>query len=245
MISVEKSEITDLEQVQQGRSISYSNPGRPMGRPRGRPKGSKNKPKPQSIIPLDIDNRGDMGMHYLEIQHGDFVIASLTRFASKFVQHGGGLFVMGAKGIVSNVTVLDVMQKRRALVGVFSILAFSGTIGSTRTTSFSITVSDPSFQTWGGIISGDFQAVQGPVVVEAVSYQRLEQQNDQSERTTIPTWLGLGEISRVRTDSQVSRSSRLLQRRNAALGWGSTWPALKGYLYLIFVCAVVTENKLV
>ncbi|KAL2619970.1 hypothetical protein R1flu_000175 [Riccia fluitans] len=197
MISVEKSEITDLEQVQQGRSNSNLNPSKPMGRPRGRPKGSKNKPKPPSVIPVDINNRGDMGMHYLEIQRGDFVIASITRFASQFVRHGGGLFVMGAKGVVSSVTILDVMQKRRALVGVFSILSFSGTIGSTRSTSFSITVSDPSFQTWGGMISGDFQAVQGPVVVEAVSYQRLEPQNDQCELGATATWLGLGEISRV------------------------------------------------
>ncbi|KAG6551016.1 hypothetical protein Mapa_007249 [Marchantia paleacea] len=168
-------------------------------KPRGRPKGSKNKPKPAPPVHLD-DNRGDMNIHFLDIPRGEFVIASVAQLASKFVQQGGGVFVVGAKGFVSRVSIVDIEQNRRYLVGAFHILSLSGTIGSARTTKFTITLGDQKFQIWGGTLFGDFQAVQGSVVVKAVSYEGQEAPiasqmhsifaGDHRENAA---WLGIGE----------------------------------------------------
>lgn len=165
-------------------------------KPRGRPKGSKNKPKPAPPVHLD-DNRGEMNIHFLDIPRGEFVIASVARLASKFVQQGGGMFVVGAKGFVSRVSIVDIEQNRRCLVGAFHILSLSGTIGSARNTKFTITLGDQKFQIWGGTLFGDFQAVQGSVVVKAVSYEGHHSPFANSlfsgDHRENAAWLGIGE----------------------------------------------------
>ncbi|XP_024379634.1 AT-hook motif nuclear-localized protein 16 [Physcomitrium patens] len=139
-------------------------------KPRGRPPGSKNKPKPPIIITRE--NGQAMRPHILEIAGGCDVGDSVASFSRRRQR---GVHVLGASGIVSNVTLRQPTTPGATVTfhGRFEIISLSGAflphLTSQPTTGLTVTLAGAAGQVLGGSVVGTLMAA-GPVLVIAASF---------------------------------------------------------------------------
>ncbi|KAI3873203.1 hypothetical protein MKX03_034293 [Papaver bracteatum] len=162
------------EVVEAGGEGSSGGGGGGGRRSRGRPLGSKNKTKPCKIIPLESNAADGMRSHILEITNGNDIFKSIARYS---LQRQCGVCVLGASGVVSNVSLHQPTVSPEGVVtlrGRFELLSLSGTFlppplpqGST---GLAVYLSGGQGQVVGGKVVGELIA-SGPVIVIATTFQ--------------------------------------------------------------------------
>ncbi|BBN15543.1 hypothetical protein MPTK1_6g20410 [Marchantia polymorpha subsp. ruderalis] len=141
-------------------------------RSRGRPRGSKNRPRPPPSVTSSSffrsDARNSCKFHSLTIERGCPVIQSIIRQTSAFLHIGGTVYVVGAQGMVAQVTLENSEQNRRTLLGNYNIVSFSGLLNGASKLQFALVLNGVTLEPCCGTVFGDFQPLSTYITVHTV-----------------------------------------------------------------------------